>query len=801
MQRRLDIVATANTASAARSVGGLLKAMRDVRKGAEAKIEARGAAQAARAAGDVAKNLRGARVAGIALRGTMVTAFYAAKAAGIAFRTTLKAIRFSLVRLGAVGKRVFSGIARGIGKLSAVGLRGIRRSFVGLALGLTGIAVAGAAASGSYDKSRKRLEALTGSVSKAAKIFSETVAFANVTPFETKELVDARIILTSFGQTGIRALRAVGNAAFVADRQINDVVAVIAGLETEPLRRLGITFKNELASTGKGTFTFLDKAGKQVTLVANGFNDARQKLIEAFEIRFAGSLKAGSETIPGLLSTIRGKIGDTFAVFGDAFREDVQYALNSVIQLLDKIKESRVLIGIGKAFGTFIREGTDYLIANGPKFLETGVKWAAAVGGGARVLADTFNGIRKVFSEDGIGGLAPLLRTAVESAVGVLEVGVVESLKAAGSVAYSIGKVIAEGLLDKLSETDLGKFIGFLPSASSRAASVGAGLSDEAVGRVFKTTVTRLPGELRTALEAYAAKNAKGEKNFYERAGRLFSQNDMKGLQALFGGISVSDFADNRPNIPGLTGEAVRKYEKAMVDELLANSQIDASRLLQEGLASAFTDFAVSGQFDRALVDSAASIASAGSAMGAKIEQVTGEIAKTLRESYGVNVAESFSAGAATVREWFKEWSGVVEEGAKLTKMDRIKDFFGILNYIQNNIPFLKLPALLTNALTAQPVKGPVGSRSLTGGVENAFVGFSGQLNRGGISGRSNFLTIQEATAQRRAAQEERREERRDRYEQQMLRLARDTNKALAYLGGTSVTGPTTLPDNGVPPP
>ena len=242
-------------------------------------------------------------------------------------------------------------------KRAITGLVNFAKSKVGIIAGLlaTAFAVKGGVgalrAAGEYETLKLRLEGVVGSAEKAKSIFSEIFNFSTVTPFDPRELVDADITLRSFGSGGVDALKSVGNAAAVAGRDMADIVAAVAGLESEPLRRLGITLKNSLGSGGKAVFSFLDKSGKTVELVADTFADARKKLLETFDIRFGGSLSGLSASLFGIVSTVKGNLGAAAAAFGNGLLGPAKEFLLIMNKALVGLRETGALAAVGKFFG------------------------------------------------------------------------------------------------------------------------------------------------------------------------------------------------------------------------------------------------------------------------------------------------------------------------------------------------------------------------------------------------------------------------------------------------------------------
>lgn len=73
---------------------------------------------------------------------------------------------------------------------------------------------------------------------KAAEYFKWAVDFANKTPYETDEIVEATVKLTSYGVEAKKTLPLIGDMASVMGKSVDQAVEAIADAQTGELERL-----------------------------------------------------------------------------------------------------------------------------------------------------------------------------------------------------------------------------------------------------------------------------------------------------------------------------------------------------------------------------------------------------------------------------------------------------------------------------------------------------------------------------------------------------------------------------------
>lgn len=276
----------------------------------------------------------------------------------------------------------------------------------------------------SYESLQLRLEAVAGSVQKAKKIFAETNIMAMRTPFQLDELVNARILLEGIGVQGIKALESVGNAAAAMGRSVNDVASMVASMETEPLRRMGIQLKRDGENF---EFSFRDRMGRMRKVTANTAQDAQKSLLKIFDVKAGGAMLKLADSIAGKWSTLKDVANAAFKQFGEGLMGPGKDLLDSAIATINKLIDSKVLEKWGKQLG---------------EYLSDKVKDMKAL---LMVLEEAWNQIKSA----GPATLGSIILTALSAGAEMLAYGFLDMLAASGSIWMGIGKIIAAVFIEQ----------------------------------------------------------------------------------------------------------------------------------------------------------------------------------------------------------------------------------------------------------------------------------------------------------------------------------------------------------------
>jgi len=194
--------------------------------------------------------------------------------------------------LSSLTRTVFSVKGALAGLIAALGARELGQTLVKAGTGL--------------ETFRTQLQALyQGNIELAEQALQTVIQFAERTPFYTKDVVNAFIMLEAAGiKVSTKLLKTLGDTAYLFNRDISDVANALISMETEVWRRLGIV---------------IDRTGKKAVLssgnirieVENTISSIRAAVVELMEKRFSGAMEKAESTYTGIMR-ILGSIWDIF---------------------------------------------------------------------------------------------------------------------------------------------------------------------------------------------------------------------------------------------------------------------------------------------------------------------------------------------------------------------------------------------------------------------------------------------------------------------------------------------------------
>ncbi|NFO15174.1 hypothetical protein FDB34_13400 [Clostridium botulinum] len=210
---------------------------------------------------------------------------------------------------------------------------------------------------------------------KASKTFAWAADYANKTPFETGEIVDATVKLTSYGLEAQKVLPLTGDMAGAMGKSIDQATEAIADAQTGELERLkefGIT-KDMIVAQGAKDLAGIEIVNNKGQITnQRAFNAAMFSLMKE---RYSGAMEIQSKTFKGLMSTTSGIIKNGLAriagisstgeiIPGSAF-DTVKQKLSEVTEYLLKMQENGSFDVIAEKFSGFAQNvvgGIDYII-------------------------------------------------------------------------------------------------------------------------------------------------------------------------------------------------------------------------------------------------------------------------------------------------------------------------------------------------------------------------------------------------------------------------------------------------------
>lgn len=268
--------------------------------------------------------------------------------------------------IGGGAKAAFDGLSKG----AHAAARGLHVVLAPLWWIAKGMGVAGAAAlafgglavraSGNMEVLKLRLDGVTASAEESKRIFEDVKQLGIASPFSDSQMADAAIALRQFAMYSRTNLQTISDTATVAQRDMQEVVMAIVGMEAEPLRRLGIQFS---AAGGNFVARYRTKLGEVRTATAKTRDEAGQMLMDIFKTRFGGAAGSFAGAWKGVTSTLKGAIEQALARLGDGTRERLAGMIGELNGALGKLIDSGKLDEIGQKIGAGVEASIDYIRA------------------------------------------------------------------------------------------------------------------------------------------------------------------------------------------------------------------------------------------------------------------------------------------------------------------------------------------------------------------------------------------------------------------------------------------------------
>lgn len=215
-------------------------------------------------------------------------------------------------------KNNFKQLSKDITKsLASISYRGLQKgmdmlkkfSFLGGSLGIASLG-AGIFEGMDYESYKVQLITATKDTQKASQLMREAIAFANKTPFETGQIIEAT---AKFESMGLSAKKWLGITADMAGATSKDmiqgveaVIDAVASGEFERLKEFGLSKKTleDLDTSGK----VFNNQGQVIDQLA-----LAELLFTEMEKRYKGGAEALSKTTKGLWSTVTGVFKNSLA--------------------------------------------------------------------------------------------------------------------------------------------------------------------------------------------------------------------------------------------------------------------------------------------------------------------------------------------------------------------------------------------------------------------------------------------------------------------------------------------------------
>ncbi|KNF08557.1 hypothetical protein CLPU_6c00430 [Gottschalkia purinilytica] len=348
----------------------------------------------------------------------------------------------------------------------------------------------------SLEQYKNTLNVVMKDQKKAGEIFKWAVDFANKTPYETDEIVQATVKLQSYGLEAKKVMGITGDMAAAMGKDIDQAVEAIADAQTGELERLkefGITKEMIVKQAGeklKGIEVVNNKG--QITN-QRAFNLA---LFSLMKDRYEGSMEIQSKTFKGLTSTISGimknglaqiaGISETGEIIDNSAFDIAKKKVEKLSETISKMQENGTFEKIQKKVAEFVSKGMDKLDEIIPKIIEFGkfvidngpqIVSAIKLIGGAFLAFKTVNTINK-----GVTGLIDFGKNAKDTydTVKVLSMYGKDHILKFGQSIPKIMSPVGSGLTKVMSTAGTGvtKAVSFVGSGIGKIASLaGTGIS------------------------------------------------------------------------------------------------------------------------------------------------------------------------------------------------------------------------------------------------------------------------------------------------------------------------------------
>ena len=288
----------------------------------------------------------------------------------------------------------------------------------------------------SMEQYRNTLNIVMKDQEKAGETFAWAVQYANKTPFETGEIVDATVKLTSYGLEAQKVLPLTGDMAGAMGKSMDQAVEAIADAQTGELERLkefGIT-KEMIVAQGNKKLAGIELVNNKGQITnQKAFNAA---LFSLMQERYQGAMETQSKTWKGMVSTVTGiaknglakiaGISDTGEIIPNSAFDVLKSKLSSVTEYMLQMQESGQFDVLADKFTNFTQwvcNGVDsaipviqnlfqYVQNNGPmiKIIAENVAKGFAAWKVISTVSNGVQAIRSVYDSVNIlkGGMAAL---------------------------------------------------------------------------------------------------------------------------------------------------------------------------------------------------------------------------------------------------------------------------------------------------------------------------------------------------------------------------------------------------------
>jgi tape measure domain-containing protein len=226
------------------------------------------------------------------------------------------------------------------------GFRGLNGVLAGIGTGLAIGKIFGDTAT--LESQARSLEVLTGSAKQAGQIIKELQTFANVTPFESTELIDTAKRLNAFGVESSRVVevtKRLGDVAGATGSNIGELATAygqvvakgrLQGEELLQFQERGVALQQELQKMYGLSGQELQKALSSGRISAEAVEVAIKRLTTAGG-KYANGAIAQSDTLKGKLSTLQDAFTGLAINIGKALTPIFKWLLDRTTELINRL--------------------------------------------------------------------------------------------------------------------------------------------------------------------------------------------------------------------------------------------------------------------------------------------------------------------------------------------------------------------------------------------------------------------------------------------------------------------------------
>jgi phage tail tape-measure protein len=218
---------------------------------------------------------------------------------------------------------------------------------------------------------------IEGSSAKAKASMDWVRSFAEKTPYEVSQVMEAFVALRSYGIDPMSgSLQSLGNLASGTNKQLMQAVEMMADAQMGNFERL-MEFQIRASKQGDKVAFSYSKNGKDMVKTArNSSSEIRKALFEIMDDRFGGMMDAQSKSLAGVWSNIKDKLGGFQLDIADAGIFDlIKAKAESLLATLSGMAKDGSL----KAWATDISNGLEDMVNLAWRFA-TETDWRAVAG-------------------------------------------------------------------------------------------------------------------------------------------------------------------------------------------------------------------------------------------------------------------------------------------------------------------------------------------------------------------------------------------------------------------------------------